>query len=148
MLDRALGHLAAVVHRDLGIDVRDEPGAGAAGGTGFGLLAFCGARLRPGIEVVMESVGFEAALRAADLVITGEGSLDEGSLHGKVPSGVLGAAEVARIPVAIVCGRACIRPGGAVVRSLEERVGPTRAMQDAEGSVELVAGELAEELGR
>ena len=148
VLDRALGHLAAVVHRDLGIDVRDEPGAGAAGGTGFGLLAFCGARLRPGIEVVMESVGFEPALGAADLVVTGEGSLDVGSLHGKVPSGVLEAAGLARTPVAIVCGRACIRLEGALVRSLEERVGPTRAMQDAERSVELVAGELAGELGR
>ena len=140
VLDRALGHLAAVVRRDLGVDARDEPGAGAAGGAGFGLRAFCGAGLRPGVEVVMEAVGFEPKVRGADLVITGEGSLDAGSLHGKVVAGVLRAAELARARAAIVCGRVSVRPDGAIVRSLEERVGPERARADAEGSVELVAG--------
>jgi glycerate kinase len=85
-------------------------------------------------------------MRGADLVITGEGSLDAGSLHGKVVAGVLRAAELARARVAIVCGRASVRPDGAIVRSLEERVGPERARADAEGSVELVAEELAAEL--
>jgi glycerate kinase len=148
VLDRALGHLAAVVHHDLGVDARDEPGAGAAGGAGFGLRVFCGAGLRPGIEVVMEAVGFEQALDGADLVITGEGSFDEGSLHGKVASGVLRATALARVPVAIVCGRASLEPDEVIVRSLEDRVGPERAAADAERSVELVAEELAGELGR
>src|SRR3970282_1872011 len=63
LLDRALAHFAAVVHRDLGIDVRHVPGAGAAGGLGAGLVAFLGAHLRPGVEVVMEGVGFRERLR-------------------------------------------------------------------------------------
>ena len=142
-LDEALRHLAAVVHRDLGIDPKDEPGAGAAGGLGYGLLAFCGARLRPGVEVVMETVGFEQRLFSADLVITGEGSLDDQSLRGKVPAGVLRAASIASVPVAILCGVASVRPDGAVVRSLVDRVGPDAAVQDARRALELVAEELA-----
>jgi glycerate 2-kinase len=142
-LDEALRHLAAVVHRDLGIDPKDEPGAGAAGGLGYGLLAFCGARLRPGVEVVMETVGFEPRLASADLVITGEGSLDDQSLRGKVAAGVLRAASIASAPVAILCGMASVRPDGAVVRSLVDRVGPDAAVRDARRSLELVAEELA-----
>ncbi len=109
-LDRALGHLAAVVNRDLGVGWKDEPGAGAAGGLGFGLLAFCGAHLRPGVEVVMDAVGLARRIASADLVITGEGSFDRGSLHGKVPAGILRACALAGVPVAIVCGRAEIEP--------------------------------------
>jgi len=144
-LDEALRHLAAVVHRDLGIDPKDEPGAGAAGGLGYGLLAFCGAKLRPGVEVVMETVGFERGLAAVDLVITGEGSLDEQSLRGKVPAGVLGAASIASVPVAILCGVASVYPEGAVVRSLVDRVGREAAFGDARRSLELVAEDLARE---
>src|SRR5439155_24275785 len=73
VLDRALGHFAAVTHRDLGVDVRAMPGAGAAGGLGAGLIAFLGAHLRPGFDVVKEAVGLEERLDGADLVITGEG---------------------------------------------------------------------------
>ena len=98
LLDRALRHLAAVAAQDLGVDRSHEAGAGAAGGLGFGLLAFAGARLRPGVEVVMDAVGFEERIVGADLVITGEGSLDEQSLRGKVPAGVLRAAQAARRP--------------------------------------------------
>ncbi len=71
-------------------------------------MAFCGARLRPGVQVVMEALGLHERIGGADLVITGEGSLDEQSLHGKVPAGVLEACELAGVPVAIVCGRATI----------------------------------------
>jgi glycerate kinase len=145
LLDEALRHLAAVVHRDLGIDPKDEPGAGAAGGLGYGLLAFCRARLRPGVDVVMEAVGFDERLRSADLVITGEGSLDAQSLRGKVPAGVLRAASLAGVHVSILCGVASVRPEGAVVRSLVERVGPDAALRDARRSLELVAEELARE---
>src|SRR5207253_4479830 len=97
LLDRALGHFAAVVYRDLGEDVRNLPGAGAAGGLGAGLIAFLGARLRPGVDVVMESVGLRERLEGADLVVTGEGAFDVQSLHGKVPAGVLRAAAEARV---------------------------------------------------
>jgi glycerate kinase len=143
LLDRALGHLAALTHGDLGIDLRDEPGAGAAGGLGFGLAAFCGARLRSGAAEVMRTVGFEQQLERAAVVVTGEGSLDAQSLRGKVVSAVLDAAALAGVRVAIVCGRADVRPGGAVVRTLVERVGPDAAMSDARRSLELVAEELA-----
>jgi glycerate kinase len=143
MLDRALGHLAAVVHRDLGVSPKDEPGAGAAGGLGFGLLAFCAARLRPGIDVVMEALGLEARIARADLVITGEGSLDAQSLRGKVPAGILRVAELAGTPIAIVCGRAETTLPGATVVSLVDRVGAEAALGDARRSVELVAAELA-----
>jgi glycerate kinase len=146
ILDRALGHLAAVVHRDLGIDLKDEPGAGAAGGLGFGLAAFCGARLRSGASEVMRTVGFDDRLEEADVVVTGEGSLDAQSLQGKVVSAVLDAAALAGVGVAIVCGRAAVRPEGAVVRSLVERVGEEAAMSDARRSLEVVSEELAAEV--
>ena len=142
-LDRALGHLAAVVQRDLGVDLREEPGAGAAGGLGFGLLAFCGARLRPGVEVVMDAVGLPQRIAEADLVITGEGSLDEQSLHGKVPAGVLAACELAGVPVAIVCGRATIEVPGVPVISLTERVGERAALDEARPSLVAAAEDLA-----
>jgi glycerate kinase len=143
LLDRALGHLAAVVHRDLGVSPRDEPGAGAAGGLGFGLLAFCGARLRPGVGVVMEAVGLEAKIATTELVLTGEGSLDVQSLNGKVPDGIMRTAGLAGVPVAILCGRADIHPAGATVVSLVDRVGAEAALGDARRSLELVAAELA-----
>src|SRR3989442_1230032 len=92
LLDTALRHFAAVVYRDLGIDLRTVPGAGAAGGLGGGLMAFLGARLRPGVEVVMEAVHLRERLERTDLVVTGEGRFDEQSLHGKAPAGVLRAA--------------------------------------------------------
>jgi glycerate 2-kinase len=145
VLDRALGHLAAVVHRDLGIDLAHEPGAGAAGGLGFGLMAFCGARLRRGVEVVMEAVGFEERVATADLVVTGEGSFDEQSLRGKVPDGVRRACELAGVPLAVLCGRVSIAPEGVTVRSLVGRVGDVAATADARASLSLVAEELAAE---
>jgi len=144
VLDRALAHLAAVVARDLGADRSQEPGAGAAGGLGFGLLAFAGGRLRRGVEVVMEAVGFSARLRRASFVITGEGSFDAGSLHGKVPAGVLEAAGLAGVPAAILCGVAGADAPGATVRSLVDLVGSEMALADAGGSLE----RLAEDLGR
>jgi glycerate kinase len=145
-LDRALGHLAAVAARDLGADRSREAGAGAAGGLGFGLLAFLGARLRPGIEVVMEAVGFHDRLRTADLVITGEGSLDQQSLHGKVPAGVLGVAEEAHVRAMILCGVASVAPAGVLVRSLVDHVGLQAAMHDARRSLEDLAAAVAREL--
>jgi glycerate kinase len=88
ILERALGRLAEIVAKDFGIDYRDEPGAGAAGGLGFGLMSFCSAVMRPGFEVVAESVGLESKMEDVDVVITGEGSLDRQTLEGKTPAGV------------------------------------------------------------
>ncbi len=94
LLESALTHLANVAARDLGNDFRNEPGAGAAGGLGFGLLAFAGAQLRPGFELVAQAVGLEEKMRRADIVITGEGKLDAQTLEGKTPAGV---ARLARL---------------------------------------------------
>jgi glycerate kinase len=92
-LDRALAKLADVVSKEFGVDYRNEPGAGAAGGLGFGLMSFCGARIRPGFDVVAEAVRLESKIKDVDLVITGEGSLDRQTLEGKTPMGV---AQLAR----------------------------------------------------
>ncbi|MGW4089697.1 glycerate kinase [Nocardia sp. NPDC004750] len=86
------------------------PGAGAAGGTGFGALAVLGARVRSGIEVVLELLDFPALLATATLVVTGEGSLDRQSLHGKAPVGVCTAARKADVPVIAVAGRTLLTP--------------------------------------
>ena len=86
--EQRLEHLADLTRRDLGVDPRDIPGAGAAGGLGFGLMAFLGGRLVSGFDMVAAQVGLEARVAAADLVVTGEGRLDEQSLRGKGPVGV------------------------------------------------------------
>ncbi|AXB42134.1 glycerate kinase [Amycolatopsis albispora] len=99
LLDRALTRWASVV----GAEHAEAPGAGAAGGVGFAALSVLGAKTRPGIEVVLELLGFADAVRDARLVITGEGSLDTQTLHGKAPSGVARAA--GDVPVIAVAGR-------------------------------------------
>ncbi|MDZ4404025.1 glycerate kinase [Prosthecobacter sp.] len=88
-----LQHLADIIKRDLGVDHRDIPGAGAAGGLGFGLMSFCGAKLTSGFDLIADLVHLRRRIAAADLVITGEGRLDAQTLHGKGPMGV---ADMAR----------------------------------------------------
>ena len=105
-LERALTRLADVVATEFGFDYRNEAGAGAAGGLGFGLLSFCGATIRPGFEVVAEAVGLELKMKDADLVITGEGSLDRQTLEGKTPAGVARLARKLGKPVFAIVGRA------------------------------------------
>ncbi|WP_435743224.1 glycerate kinase [Nocardioides sp. SYSU DS0663] len=109
-LEEALAHWAGVVERETGRDARDVPGAGAAGGAGFAALAVLGAERRSGVETMLRLVDFDAALAGADLVVTGEGSLDEQSLHGKAPVGVLAAARRQGVPVVAVCGRTALDP--------------------------------------
>jgi glycerate kinase len=106
LLDRALAKLADVVSRDLHVDLRDESGAGAAGGLGFGLMSFCGAIVRPGFEVVADAVGLESKMKDVDLVITGEGSLDRQTLEGKTPAGVARLARKLGKRVFAIVGRA------------------------------------------
>jgi glycerate 2-kinase len=104
VLEAAMARWGEVVRDAVGRDLVDTPGAGAAGGTGFGLMAVLGARPRPGIDLVLHFVGFETHLADADLVITGEGRLDEQTLHGKAPAGVASAAARRGIPVVAVAG--------------------------------------------
>ncbi|TVZ81721.1 glycerate kinase [Streptomyces sp. BK340] len=106
-LDAALAHFAKVLETAVGPRAAEHaaaPGAGAAGGIGYGALLL-GARFRPGIEVMLDVLGFAPALDRAGLVITGEGSLDEQTLHGKAPAGVAAAARAAGKDVVAVCGR-------------------------------------------
>jgi len=109
-LERALTRLADVVTTEFGFDYRNEAGVGAAGGLGFGLLSFCGATIRPGFEVVAGAVGLEAKMKDADLVITGEGSLDRQTLEGKTPAGVARLARKLGKPVFAMVGRASEDP--------------------------------------
>lgn len=105
LLDRALARFAAVVRAETGTDLARAPGAGAAGGTGFAALALLGATFRPGIDVVLGLTGFEDRLAGTDLVVTGEGSVDEQTLRGKGPAGVAAAAKARGIPAVVLAGR-------------------------------------------
>jgi glycerate 2-kinase len=104
-LESCLARLAAVVRRDLGVDVAGRPGAGAAGGAGFGAMAFCSATVEPGTAYLLDLLDFAGHLAGARLVITGEGGLDAQTLRGKAPAGVARAAEAAGVPVVAVAGR-------------------------------------------
>jgi glycerate kinase len=103
-LDAGLAHLAAVIERDLGLDVRELPGAGAAGGLGAGLKAFLDAELRRGVDLVLDLVGLEAHLRGADLVLTAEGQIDFQTAFGKAPAGVAERARTRGVPCLAIAG--------------------------------------------
>ncbi len=106
VLERALAKLADIVAEQFGFDHRDKPGAGAAGGLGFGLMSFCRATIRQGFDVVAESVELEAKMKDVDLVITGEGSLDRQTVEGKTPAGVARLARKLGKRVFAMVGRA------------------------------------------
>lgn len=147
-LDRALGHFAAVVHRDLGIDVRDEPGAGAAGGLGGGLLAFLGARLRPGFDIVADVVGLAERLHRADVVLTGEGRFDRQSEYGKAPAGVLRLAREAGCRSVLVAGQVekGVQPQADLVFDIAARAGLEACMAEPKVHVAAAAEEAARRL--
>ncbi len=103
-LDEGLSHLADIIEKDLGIDIRLLPGAGAAGGMGAGTVALLGGTLESGIKTVLDVAGFQSRLADASLVLTGEGRMDEQSVYGKVISGILEATRAYAVPVIAVCG--------------------------------------------
>ena len=109
-LDGHLRRWAAVVAEATGHDWAQAPGAGAAGGVGFAALAVLGAQQRSGIDMILDLTGFDTALDGADLVVTGEGSLDTQSLSGKAPVGVARAAARRGVPVIAVAGRSLLTP--------------------------------------
>ncbi len=138
LLDEALAHFAAVVRRDLGKDVAQVPGAGAAGGLGAGLLLLPNVRIRPGAEVVFEAVGIDTRLARADLVLTGEGAVDRSTAFGKTPARLAERARAYGRPLVILTGR--LGPGyeqlyplgvGAVVPIVPGPVGEAEAMARA-----------------
>ncbi|MDD5602993.1 MAG: glycerate kinase [Eubacteriales bacterium] len=116
LLDSNLRHFSTVIKRDLGRDVASIPGAGAAGGLGAGLMAFCGASLSSGIDTVLDALNFDGILEGADLVITGEGRADAQSAQGKVASGIgrrLLSRSAPPIPALLIAGS--IGPGAEMV---------------------------------
>jgi len=119
-LEEGLRRWAQVVSAVTGQDHAARPGAGAAGGVGFAALALLGARMQPGIELLLDLVGFEEKLRGAWLVVTGEGSLDEQTLQGKTPAGVARAARAAGVRVVAVCGRSELAADRARVAGIDQ----------------------------
>jgi glycerate 2-kinase len=105
MLERGLRHWSELVSQATKRNDTERPGAGAAGGAGYAALAVLNAEIRPGIELILDLIDFDAKVAGADLVVTGEGSLDEQSLAGKAPVGVARAAAKAGVPVIAVAGR-------------------------------------------
>jgi glycerate 2-kinase len=152
-LDLALAHYARVLEKAVGpkaAGYADSPGAGAAGGIGYGALVGLGASFRPGIEVMLDVLGFASALERATLVITGEGSLDEQTLHGKAPAGVAAAARAQHKEVIAVCGRLALPPqslGKAGIRRAypltELEPDPARCIAQAGPLLERVAQDIA-----
>lgn len=103
-LDAALMHYAMVIERDLGRNVKDIPGSGAAGGLGAGLIAFLNATLRPGAQIVLDAVRLEERIREADLIITAEGQIDEQTAYGKTIEAVAELAKRHKVPVLALAG--------------------------------------------
>jgi glycerate kinase len=103
-LDAGLKHFASIIKRDVGADIETMPGSGAAGGLGGGLMAFLNGKLRPGIDIVIDSVKLAKRIKDCDLVITGEGRLDRQTAFGKTPHGVAKVAKQAGLPVIAICG--------------------------------------------
>ncbi|MFJ8310325.1 MULTISPECIES: glycerate kinase [unclassified Streptomyces] len=157
-LDAALAHYAKVLEATLGAKAAAAalaPGAGAAGGIGYGALVALDAAFRPGIEVMLDVLGFAPALARATLVITGEGSLDEQTLHGKAPAGVAAAARAAGIEVVAVCGRLALQPkqlGDAGIRRAypltELEPDPAQCIANAGPLLERVAQNIAQDFLR
>ncbi len=146
MLTRRLEQLVQRYRALYGVDVADLPGAGAAGGLAGGLAAL-GGRLVPGFDLIAEVVDLEAQVEQADLVITGEGLLDDQSFHGKVVGGVIRVAREAGVPAAVICGE--VHPDldrslleGAAVVSLMERFGEERSWSEPRHCVEAATREL------
>ena len=128
----------------------DRPGAGAAGGIGYGAVVGLSAVQRPGIEVILDLTGLAEHLRGADLVVTGEGSLDEQTLHGKAPVGVAAAARAAGVPVVAVAGRCLLTPDdlrgagiGAAYALMDIEPDPRRCMTQAGPLLEQLCASLA-----
>jgi glycerate kinase len=146
-----MAHWADVVAAATGHDHRGAPGAGAAGGVGFATVAILGATLRPGAPLMLEHLGFTEALAGADLVVTGEGSLDEQTLRGKAPAAVAAAGRAAGVPVIGVAGRCLLdadqlRSAGfdRVYTLLDEAATPEEALTDGAALLRRIGARVGE----
>ena len=151
-LERGLRHWSQLVSNATGRDEAQRAGAGAAGGTGFAALALLNAEIKPGIELILDLIDFDRRIAGADLVVTGEGSLDEQSLAGKAPVGVARAAARAGIPVVAVAGRLQLSvtrlreagiSGGYALTALEPDV--DRCIANAGPLLRRLGGQIAED---
>lgn len=109
-LDDGLRNLARLIQKQFGVDVSDVPGAGAAGGLGAGALFFLNARLRPGVDLVLDAVSVDQHLTSTDLILTGEGKLDRQTLDGKLLKGIADRANQVNVPVVALCGTLDLDP--------------------------------------
>ncbi|EID4388295.1 glycerate kinase [Vibrio vulnificus] len=150
ILDENLAHYASIIKQQLGADVRDMAGAGAAGGMGAALLGLLNAELRPGIEIVMDAVRLDEIVADADLVITGEGRIDSQTIHGKTPIGVARTAKKHGLPVIGIAG--CLSADCGVVHEhgldavfavVNRSVDLPTALAEAAENVELTARNVA-----
>jgi glycerate 2-kinase len=154
-LDGALAHFASVASELTGTDIRDVPGAGAAGGFGGGFLALAGAQLRPGANLVLDVLDFSKRLEGADLVVTGEGRIDKQTLSGKAPFAVAQMARLRDIPVVAVAGSVTLSRDELESAGIREAVAlapanadPAEAMRRAAELTETAAFKLAGSLTR
>lgn len=149
LLDRYLRHFAAVVESDLGVQIGEIPGGGAAGGIGAGLAGVLGGRLVPGVEEIMEIVGLRALVErgGVGLVITGEGEINDQTLYGKVPVGVSRLARPHGVPVLVLAGSVKLDPAAARREGIEAMLSITEGPISLEESMARTA-ELLENAAR
>lgn len=151
LLDRALARFAEIVQRDLGVDVADIPGAGAAGGLGAALMAFAGAKMQRGVELIFEAMDFDDHLSRADIVFTGEGRIDAQDAFGKAPIIVAERAASRNLPVIVIVGSigrgygACYNHGVSAVVSIMNR---PMTIERAVQQTETLIAEAAEQAAR
>ncbi|ONI84481.1 glycerate kinase [Actinosynnema sp. ALI-1.44] len=146
-LEAGLATWHTAVRAATGVDVADSPGAGAAGGVGYATLSVLNGQFRPGIDLVLDLIGFDSLLAGAELVITGEGSLDEQTLSGKAPAGVAARAVRAGIPVVAVAGRCLLTPAQVSAAGFEAAYALTDLEPDPRVSM-ANAGALLETVAR
>jgi glycerate kinase len=145
LAEASLRRMASLLKKQTGRVHASEPGAGAAGGLGFGLAAFPGAQLRPGFEVFADTTGLEKQLKRADLVITGEGSLDESSFMGKGTGHIARRCAELKIPCMAIAGQLAAHRQTLfeTEHSLTETAPVTQAQQRPEYWLEQVAARAA-----
>ncbi len=155
LLDRILHRIAVVSEQTLGRDVSNDKGAGAAGGLGFALIAFLGARVESGVQLVAREAGLDRYLESAALCLTGEGSIDEQTLHGKTIAGIIGVAERHRVPVVAFGGAVeeetagILKTRGATVVSIAPAgTSKEASMRDAAQFLETAAASAANAVTR
>ena len=147
-LDDALLHFSGIVSQDIGAEIDDLQGAGAAGGLGGGMVAFLNAELRAGVDIVLDTVGLDAALEGADLVLTGEGALDYQTVYSKAPIGVAERARRLGIPVIAIAGtlgdRYTIVHDHGIDAALAITNGPMTLEEASSRAAELIADSTAQ----